>query len=199
MAPATIGKPAPAFSANSVQPDGSFKTVSLSDFKGTAHWKACVRRGRARALTPSRARRQVHGAVLLPAGLHLRLPGTRARAALRALWPSNCLLGLSGMRCIRLRGAPLSAPARVRRAACADGDHRLLRPRQGVRGDRHCGAQRRAQRPARLTPRPLAWRRIAAARRRARCRAAGAHTPDATPSRSWWACPSTACSATWRG
>jgi hypothetical protein len=36
MSPAVIGKPAPAFSANSVQPDGSFKTVSLSDFKGTA-------------------------------------------------------------------------------------------------------------------------------------------------------------------
>jgi len=29
-----IGKPAPAFSANACMPDGSFKTVSLSDYKG---------------------------------------------------------------------------------------------------------------------------------------------------------------------
>ena len=32
--PAVIGKPAPAFTANAVQPDGSFKPVKLSDYKG---------------------------------------------------------------------------------------------------------------------------------------------------------------------
>lgn len=50
--PAVIGKPAPAFSANSVQPDGSFKTVKLSDFKG-ARFLALPPQGlrSARALT----------------------------------------------------------------------------------------------------------------------------------------------------
>jgi hypothetical protein len=39
--PAVIGKPAPAFAANSVQPDGSFKTVSLADYKGAAGDEQC--------------------------------------------------------------------------------------------------------------------------------------------------------------
>ena len=32
--PATIGKPAPDFAAKAVMPDGSFKDVKLSDYKG---------------------------------------------------------------------------------------------------------------------------------------------------------------------
>ena len=40
--PAVIGKPAPAFTANAVQPDGSFKPVKLSDYKGAA--RAAARR-----------------------------------------------------------------------------------------------------------------------------------------------------------
>jgi hypothetical protein len=47
--PAVIGKPAPAFAANSVQPDGSFKTVSLADYKGAAGDGAACRLPAARA------------------------------------------------------------------------------------------------------------------------------------------------------
>ncbi len=60
--PAVIGKPAPAFAANSVQPDGSFKTVSLADYKGAAGDEQragsrlpALARWRADALTPRQA------------------------------------------------------------------------------------------------------------------------------------------------
>ena len=32
--PATVQKAAPAFTADAVMPDGSFKTISLADYKG---------------------------------------------------------------------------------------------------------------------------------------------------------------------
>jgi len=103
--PAIIGHAAPAFSAGAVMPDGSFKTVSLSDFKGARGSSACA--------TPSLrlpslrrrdalACRQVRRPVLLPAGLHVCVPGAWLRAEARQCWapeaqrnvlPPLCRLG----------------------------------------------------------------------------------------------------------
>ena len=59
-------KPAPQFSATAVV-DGQFQKVSLSDYKGTSFTSVFIR-------SELICNRQVCCVVLLPVGLHLRLP-----------------------------------------------------------------------------------------------------------------------------
>lgn len=53
--PATIGKPAPNFAAKAVMPDGSFKDVKLSDYKGARVAPRRLEEGDTGALACARA------------------------------------------------------------------------------------------------------------------------------------------------
>ena len=123
--PAVIGKPAPAFTANAVQPDGSFKPVKLSDYKGAL--PRCRRRRRPRA--PRRAdaptpRRRAGKYVVLffyPLDFTFVCPVRAHARPATALQPT---------RACATRPLTRPTPPLPRRP---DGDHRLQRPRQGVR------------------------------------------------------------------
>ena len=220
--PATIGKAAPDFAAKAVMPDGSFKDVKLSDYKGAfaatrmppptraadagrcgraraagsrrarAPLRGCARVGRATAggwpccasagaLTARAGDRQVRGALLLPAGLHVRVPGAR-RGAACARRP-NC-------RAVRRAAtaaerAAAAVPARRRRSSPSRTAPRTSRP-----STRRCGAA-----AASFSSCSFLGHR----RRGLRATRADALHARARRHRSSSASPSTACSATWRG
>ena len=127
--PAVIGKPAPAFSANSVLPDGSFKTVSLSDYKGACGVRCTGHCLPARPLTRCGVGKY---AVLFfyPLDFTFVCPVRPKRRAASRKCPGSTF------------ASPFSLGARLltHQRWCADGDHRLLGPRQGVRGHQLRGA-----------------------------------------------------------
>ena len=136
--PATIGQAAPAFAADAVMPDGSFKSVKLADYKGAPRVERL-------ACQPwlTQARRDAGKYVVLffyPLDFTfvcpVSAPAPRVRTAGRVVVPQRKLL--PGRLQTRKPGVLTAISPR----SPADGDLRLFGPREGLRGGEHRGACR---------------------------------------------------------